>query len=87
MEKIGGQGGHTSYISVKNNTSYDLTLLYSGPTSKKCVLLPGQTSSIALRNGKYKIVASVSASDVRRYAGTEDLSGGRYDVVYYIVTH
>lgn len=37
-------------------------------------------------NGSYRIAASVSASNVSRYAGTESLNGGSYEVEYYIST-
>ena len=87
MDKTSWGSGPTVYISVKNSTSYILTLRYSGPDSKKIVISPGGTSSVTLKNGKYKVAASVNASNVRNYAGVEDLSGGSYSVEYYISTH
>lgn len=84
MDKTGYGGGPTSYITVKNRTSYTLTLLYSGIDSKRLVISAGQTSSLRLKNGSYKVAASVSAYNVRNYAGKEYLNGGSYDVEYYI---
>ena len=77
-------GGSTSTISVTNDTQYTLTLLYSGPSSKRLVLSPHATQSLTLTNGNYKIAASVNSAGVRPYAGTETLSGGGYDISYYI---
>jgi outer membrane protein assembly factor BamD (BamD/ComL family) len=81
-------GGYSSNnkIEVYNNTAYTLTVLYSGPESKKIVLSPKQKTSVTLINGNYKIAASVNSSSVSNYAGKENLSGGDYDVEYYIVT-
>lgn len=87
MDKTSWGSGPTAYISVKNSTSYTLTLLYSGPDSKRLVISPGRTSSVTLKNGKYRVAASVNASNVRNYAGSEELSGGSYSVEYYISTH
>ena len=86
MDQVGYGGGSISYVSVTNSTSYTLTLLYSGNESKRLVLSPNSTGSIKLKNGSYRIAASVNASNVSRYAGTETLNGGSYEVEYYIST-
>lgn len=86
MDQIGYGGGSTSYVSVTNSTSYTLTLMYSGNESKRLVLSPNSAGSVRLKNGSYRIVASVSASNVSKYAGTESLNGGSYEVEYYIST-
>lgn len=86
MDKTSYGGGSTSTISVYNNTSYTLNLLYSGKESKKLVLAPNTRGSLRLKNGTYRIAASVSASNVQRYAGSETLNGGGYEVEYYIST-
>lgn len=87
MDRIGYGSGPKSTITVRNRTSYTLTLLYSGPDSKRLVLGSGQTSSITLKNGNYKVAASVSSSSVGKYAGSEYLTGGSYDVEYYISSY
>lgn len=86
MNQTGYAGGSSSQISVYNNTSYTLTLLYSGPNSKSITIPSHQTKSVNLKNGTYHIAASVIAPGVRNYAGTESLNGGIYSVEYYIVT-
>lgn len=86
MDKVGYSYGTKSIINIENSTSYTLTLLYSGPDSKRVVIAPNRTQSVSLKNGTYRIAASVSASNVRNFAGTEQLTGGSYSVEYYIVT-
>lgn len=86
MERTGYGGGSTSYITVTNNTSYTLTIRYSGNDSKKLVIGAGGTKSVRLKNGQYKVAASVSASNVSNYAGIESLHGGNYSAEYYIRT-
>ena len=86
MEKTGYRYGSTSEISVYNNTAYTLTLLYSGTDSKSMSIPSRCTYSIKLKNGNYRIAASVNSSNVRSYAGIENLSGGLYSSEYYITT-
>ena len=79
--------GSTSSITVSNDTSYQLTLLYSGSAESKEIIIPAHGSrTFTLRNGTYRIAASVKASNVRSYYGTETLSGGGYSASYYIST-
>ncbi|MFI3296653.1 MAG: hypothetical protein R3Y59_03375 [bacterium] len=80
-----GYGSETS-IEIYNNTRYTLTLLYSGTTSKRVIISPKQYKYLSLKNGKYKVAASVNAHNVGKYAGTEELDGGKYEVEYYIST-
>jgi hypothetical protein len=86
MERTSYITGDYSTVSIYNNTSYTLTIRYSGSDSRKINILSRQRSSISLPNGKYRIAASVNASNVRSFAGTENLSGGEYDSNYYIQT-
>lgn len=85
MNKIGYENGVVSEIFIHNNTKYELTLLYSGRESKRIVISPNAHKTVNLKNGIYRIVASVSAANVRKFAGKENLSGGYYSVEYYIV--
>jgi hypothetical protein len=73
-------------IRIKNDTSYPLTVSYSGINgSKKVVIRSGQTGIIDnLKNGYYVKTASVNASNVDNYAGSEKLIGGEYEERYYI---
>ena len=86
MDKTSYSYGARSAISIYNNTSYTLTLRYSGNESKVITIPAQRTQSVSLLNGNYRVTASVTASNVRNYAGTGELTGGNYEVQYYIVT-
>lgn len=86
MNKTYSSTSSTSKISVNNDTGYVLTLMYSGPDSRRMIISPHTRKSITLINGTYRIAASVNASDVSPFAGTETITGGGYDVSYYIST-
>ena len=88
MDRTYYGGGTTSSITVHNDTGYTLTLLYSGSSqSKEIVISAGGYRTFSLVNGYYRVVASVNTTRVSNYAGNEQLSGGGYEVTYYIVTH
>lgn len=76
----------TSTIMVTNFTDYPLTVLYSGEETRSVVISPGLTHAVTLKNGAYRIAASVPPSRIRPYAGQETLTGGRYEVGYYVVS-
>lgn len=77
----------TNEIEVFNNTSYVLTVRYSGPTdSKKIVLNPKQRQRLSLKKGRYRVAASVNATNVRNFAGEQSLEGGDYSSEFYIQT-
>ncbi|MBQ6311202.1 MAG: hypothetical protein IJK74_06610 [Bacteroidales bacterium] len=84
MGKTYSNSSNTNVITVTNKTSYTLTILYSGPDSRRLVIGANSVGSITLPNGTYRVAASVSASNVRSYAGTEILTGGGYEASYYI---
>ena len=84
MDRTSYSSSGSNIITVSNDTQYTLTLLYSGPDSKRLVLSPRSSGAVRLPNGTYRVAASVAATNVRSYAGTETLSGGGYDVSYYI---
>lgn len=86
MDRTGYSNSTYSTVSVRNDTQYTLTLLYSGVESKRLVISPHSSKSVRLKSGSYRIVASVNASNVRNFAGREELMGGSYDVSYYIQT-
>lgn len=79
--------GSSSTVKIENQTSYNLTLLYSGPDSKRIIISPKSTKSFSIRNGNYKIAASVDAENVRPFVGSELLDGSFYNASYYISTY
>jgi hypothetical protein len=73
-------------INITNNTSYTLTVLYSGPSSKKIIISSGNSNNVSLTPGYYNVAAKVSASNVRPFAGTNNLQVGNYNSRFYIQT-
>ena len=71
-----------SSVTIENNTGYELTVRYSGPTIKIIVIPRGGTSSTSLLSGSYKIAATANNLN---YGGRENLSGS-YSSSYYIST-
>lgn len=76
----------TSLILITNSTNFILSVYYSGVDSKRVILAPNQSSTITLKNGSYRIAASVDAPSVSNFAGTKYLSGDEYKSNYYIET-
>jgi len=84
MNKTSYGSGSTTTLNIYNDTNYSLTLLYSGKESKKLELAMNSRRSITLKNGQYRIVASVPSFFVRNYVSLETFDGGEYDIKYYI---
>lgn len=85
MDRTGYGSGRFSTVTVTNQTSYKMTILYSGDTeSERLIISGGSTRSVRLPNGNYRISARVSASNVTPYIGSETLTGGEYSASYYI---
>jgi outer membrane protein assembly factor BamD (BamD/ComL family) len=80
----GSSNKSSNEIEIYNNTTYNLTIRYSGKESTIIELYPYQRLTKILVNGTYKITASVNATNVTNYAGSEELIGGYYSVEYYI---
>jgi hypothetical protein len=59
------RGRSYSVVNVHNNTSYQLTLRYSGPDTFKVLFAPNEKGSIEILVGKYSVAASVAAANVR----------------------
>lgn len=70
----------SSSVAIKNDTGYDLTVRYSGPSVREIVIPEGSTKETSLKSGAYKIAASAGGL---HYAGRESLSGS-YTSKYYI---
>jgi hypothetical protein len=86
MDKFSYGYGNSSLISIYNSTNYILTIRYSGSVSKQIEIAANSSRNFSLPNGNYRIAASVNTSNVRNYAGTENLTGGSYNAVYHIQT-
>lgn len=71
-----------SSVTIENDTGYELTVRYSGPSVKMIVIPRGGSKTTSLSSGSYKIAASAGGL---HYAGRENLSGS-YSSTYYITT-
>lgn len=81
-DKISNSNSSSSEVSIKNDTSCELEVRYSGKNSKMISIPAGQSASISLRSGNYRVTASACGEN---YAGIENLSGN-YSSSYYIST-
>ncbi len=80
-------GDETPTLEVHNGTPYRITVTYSGPAARSLTLAAGQSGTLRLPAGRYRVSASAHSASVRPFAGTESLSPGyRYSVRYYIRT-
>ncbi|VDH05177.1 DUF6759 domain-containing protein [Bergeyella zoohelcum] len=70
----------TSTVEIKNDTGCELTVRYSGVEAKILHIPNGNTQTIILKSGSYKIAASACG---KNYAGDEDLHGN-YGSTFYI---
>jgi tetratricopeptide (TPR) repeat protein len=74
-------------LTIINDTSYKLTVLLSGPTTRSVILSAGGTEQITLDPGVYEIAAKVSAEDVIPYYGETTFEGNYlYENRFYIST-
>lgn len=85
LERGYSSGKAYSTIEITNNTQYELTINYSGIESKRMVIPAHNRKSIHLKNGHYRLAASVG-HNVRPFAGQEYLDGSDYSSTFYIIT-
>lgn len=79
-------GGNTAEVKIENQTTYTLTVRYSGNQSYRFDLAPSAVQEVRLEPGSYKVAATVSSSRVTPYAGSDSLRGGSYGVKFFIQT-
>jgi len=76
----------TSTVNVVNHTEYVLTVYYSGIDSRSVLINPGGRAAITVTNGPYKIAASVPPAHIKPFAGKTQLSGGLYEIGFWVVS-
>jgi len=81
-DKVGESNSGYSEVSIKNDTSCELIVRYSGIDSKMISIPENQSRSISMKSGDYRVTASACGES---YSGTEYLSGN-YSSSYYIST-
>jgi len=77
---------HVAEIEITNQTSYTLTVLFAGPTSRRATVPSQREQRLALATGAYNIAAEVNAPDVEPFAGSDSFEGGVYDYTFIIQT-
>jgi len=78
-----GSGNPT--IKIKNDTPYTLTMLLSGPTSKRLVIKSGGTKSLELGAGWYNVAVKADNPNINPFSGRYNLeSGGQYTSRFYV---
>ena len=83
-EKISYGTGTNSTIHIRSRCDRTITIMYSGKSSTKIIVPPHGSRTAVIASGSYRVVAT--ASGVRPYYGTENLTGGDYESEYYIST-
>lgn len=83
-QKVSYKTGIKSTVKIKNSCNRTITIMYSGKESLKVQIAPNKTHNIVLPSGFYSVVAK--APGARYYYGLENLTGGVYEVEYYIET-
>lgn len=81
-DKVGESNSGFSEVSIKNDTSCELIVRYSGIDSKMISIPENQSRNISMKSGDYRVTATACGES---YSGTEYLSGN-YSSSYYIST-
>jgi len=84
-DRVTGSGVDAE-VTIENKTGYVLTVRYSGDSSYKITLPDREVRRIRISPGNYKVAASVNASNVRNYFGSESLESGQYSSSFHIRT-
>lgn len=81
-DRVGESSSGISEVSIRNDTSCELIVRYSGIDSRMISIPAQESRSIAINSGNYRVTASACNQN---YSGTEYLSGN-YSSSYYIST-
>lgn len=72
-------------MTVKNSTSYELSVFFDGPVSTKLTLVPGASQDVDLAAGTFHVAGRVAAANVLPFYGEEAYAGStRYSMTFYI---
>lgn len=78
--------GSKASLAVKNDTSYPITVLYSGPDSQKLEIPARTTRSLSLKVGNYRVAVTTTQPGVHPFYGESKLTAGEYEETFYIRT-
>jgi len=74
---LGNRANSATAIRIlRNDTSYPLHVLMSGPVDRRVDLAPGGSASIELPPGSYRVAARVDAAAVQPFYGVQVLEAG-----------
>jgi len=83
--KTGSTGVGPSSIRITNGTPYTLQLTYEGSATQSVRISAGDSETVSLPAGSYRVNGSVSAPNVLPFRGTEDYGAGdQMEVKFYI---
>jgi hypothetical protein len=72
-------------MTIENGTSYTMTVMLSGPTTRRLTLAAGETQTVTLTPGDYDKAATVSDKTVLPFYGKQTLAAGiRYSSSFYV---
>lgn len=78
-----GVSGRTM-MTVQNSTTYELTVFFDGPVSKK-LTMPGASQDVDLAPGTFHVAGRVAAANVLPFYGEETYAGSAsYSLRFYI---
>jgi hypothetical protein len=83
--QISGRCAGVTTLEIENRTAYTLTVWVSGTDAWTYRLNPGASQSARLNGGQYRVQAEVTASNVNRFAGNWNLTGGCPYAYYFFL--
>lgn len=76
----------TTTIVIENDTGLPLTVMFSGEESRNIIIPSGSRRTVTVKNGQYRIAASVPPATIRPFAGEQGFYGGQYETGFIIVS-
>jgi hypothetical protein len=74
-------------MTIRNSTSYELSVFFDGPVSRSLTLKPGASRALDLAPGAFHVAGRVSAPDVLPFYGEESYTASaEYSISFYIST-
>lgn len=83
FDNYGTKRSSTSTVKITNDTGCELTVRYSGVEARILHIPDGDTQTIVLKSGDYRIAASACGAN---YAGSEDLHGDYGSTFYFYIS-
>lgn len=75
VQPIAGSFAHTR-LTITNQTAYSLTVMMDGPAERSVTVSPGDTETLVLAPGSYRVLGRVAAPNVLPFFGTQNYAVG-----------